>query len=102
MNEQSKSSRCSIAPHAPDLPPEAIEFAEAVGRLCDQFNIRKLEMKVEADRFSKTGQYRDDIVSDLTIHVSKTDGRGRPRTQIYAMANIHVSVPIVWEPSSTD
>jgi hypothetical protein len=98
----SDSSRCSIAPHVPNLPPEAIEFAEAVGKLCEKYNIQKVAMEVEVDRFTREHEYREDIVSDMTINVSTLDRRGRPRKQIYIQAKLYVSVPIVWEPDSTN
>lgn len=94
--------RCSIAPHVPNLPPEAIEFAEAVGQLCEKYNIQKVAMEVEVDRFTREHEYREDIVSDMTINVSTLDRRGRPRKQIYVQAKLYVSVPIVWEPDSTN
>ena len=94
------SSRCSIAPHVPNLPPEAIEFAEAVGQLCEKYSIRNLAMEVEVDRFTRDHQYREDIVSDMSITVSTMDGRGRPRKRINVRAKLHVSVPIIWEPDS--
>ncbi len=95
-------SRCSIAPHVPNLPPEAIEFAEAVGQLCEKYSIAKVDMKVEVDRFTREHEYREDIVSDMTINVSTIDRRGRPRKKIYVQAQLYVSVPIVWEPDSTN
>ncbi len=94
------SSRCSIAPHVPNLPPEAIEFAEAVGQLCEKYSIRNLAMEVEVDRFTRDHQYREDIVSDMSVTVSTMDGRGRPRKRINVRAKLHVSVPIIWEPDS--
>lgn len=93
-------SRCSIAPHVPNLPPEAIEFAEAVGQLCEKYSIRNLEMEVEVDRFTRDHKYREDIVSDMSVTVSTMDGRGRPRKRINVRAKLHVSVPIIWEPDS--
>ena len=94
------SSRCSIAPHVPNLPSEAIEFAEAVGQLCEKYSIRNLTMEVEVDRFTRDHQYREDIVSDMRVTVSTMDGRCRPRKRINVRAKLHVSVPIIWEPDS--
>jgi hypothetical protein len=99
----SQSERTPIAPEVPNLPPEAIEFAKAVGKLCDEYNIRDLTMEVRVDRFAKnSNEYRSDIVSDVKVVVSKQDGRGRPRTRINVQASMTVTVPIVSEPDSSN
>lgn len=98
-------SRCSIAPHVlpfASVPQEAVDFAQAVGQLCDQYGIRDLSMDIRVDRFTREHEYREDIVSDMKITVSTMDGRGRPRKRIHINAAINVAVPIVWEKDSTN
>ena len=101
-NEGLGPSRCSIAPSVPSIPAEAIEFAEVIGRLCEQYGIANVAMKVQVDRFNRNGEYKEDVVTDMTITVSTMDGRCRPRKRISVQADMHVSVPIVWEKDSTN
>ena len=95
-----------IAPEVPKIPAEAVEFAKAVGALAEQYGLSKVDMSIEIDTGYGSKYYDRDfpsetIVERMKVSVSKKDGRGRPRTQIYVQAEMHVSVPVVWEPNST-
>ncbi len=99
----SNSGDSSIAPDVPRIPAEAVAFSKAVGELAARHGIEKVSMEIEVDTGYGT-KYRDfpigTIVEKMRVNVSLKDGRGRPRTQIYVQADIHVSEKVVWEPNS--
>ena len=98
-------SDCSIAPVVPRIPSEAVEFSKSVAALAERYGISDVAMTIEVDTgYGSRYQDRDfpgeKIVERMKVNVSRKDGRGRPRTQIYVQAEMHVSVPVVWEPNS--
>lgn len=101
---QSRPVELGIVP--PHLPPQAVEFAKAVGDLAKQYGIRQVDLDIRVDTGYGTPYWdetpRRDITEHLKVHVSHEDGRGRPRTQIHIMADIQVRVPVVNEPNSSN
>ena len=107
MSGKSVTADCSIAPEVPRIPAEAVEFSKAVAALAEQHGLSKIDMEIEVDTGYGSKYYdrdftRETIVERMKVNVSRKDGRGRPRLQVYVQAEMHVSVPIVWEPNSTD
>lgn len=107
MSGKSETVDCSIAPEVPRIPSEAVEFSKAVAALAEQYGLCKVSMDIEVDTGCGSKYYDrefpgETVVERMKVNVSRKDGRGRPRLQIYVQAEMHVSVPVVWEPNSTD
>lgn len=104
QNQPAAPGELGIVP--PHFPPQAAEFAKAVGDLAKQYGIRQVALDIRVDTGYGTPYWdevpRRDVVERIKILVSHKDGRGRPRTQITLMADINVRVPIVNEPNSSN
>lgn len=94
------SNEALFTPVVPEIPQGAIDFAKAVCALAEQYHIRSatLEMRMDTGWYSP---YKDQhIQQEMTFHISRTDGRGRPRTQLSISCDMKVRATIVREPDS--
>lgn len=93
-----------IAPTISSIPNEAIEFAKQVAVLAGQYDIRDttITMRMHVGRGSKLQERHDLFSMIITAHVSRIDGRGRPRLQVTVSADVTARVNIVMEPNSSD
>ena len=103
----SGATDCSLAVHVPEIPAEAIGFAEAMAALAKEHGIRECEMSIRVDtgyrtRFWNDHELREKTQERMTVHLSRVDGRGRPRTKLSIEVESKVQVPIVWEPDSSN
>lgn len=95
-----------IAPDVAQVPNEAIEFSKALSALAEQYGIREVSATIRIDTGVGSKYWnrteRENIIQNMTVHVSKKDGRGRPRTQVSVTALTEVTVRAIYEPNSSD
>lgn len=99
--ENTPTEQSRFAPEAPQIPTEAQEFAVELSKLTSKYRIREAKVEVRLPRDYRV-RPNEQIDETMTITVSNVDGRGRPRRQVRVTADIHVSLPVVYEPDSTD
>lgn len=95
-----------IIPQVPEIPQEAIDFATELGALAAKYDLNNVETTIRVN-IGFGSKYRDtrphqNIQQNLTVSVSRVDGRGRPRTQIAIRAQMDVTLHVVREPDSTN
>lgn len=88
-----------IIPQVPEIPQEAIGFATELGALAAKYDLREVEATVRVHIRNRPSQH---IQQNLTVSVSRVDGRGRPRTIIAIRAQMDVTLHVVREPDSTN
>lgn len=66
----------------PEIPPEHLEFAKAVGRLAAEHGIQKATFSYLPHWDTKPSFY-EEINGKLKINVKTRDGRGRPAMQVF-------------------
>jgi len=99
--EESPTEQSKFAPEVPQIPQVAREFAAELGKLTVKYRIRDAKVEVRLPRDYRE-RPNEQIEETMTITVSNEDGRGRPRQQVRVTADVRVSLPIVYEPDSTD
>ena len=91
-----------IAPDAPEIPANAIEFARRVAELTEEYNIRDATIEMRIDKCADALPAGHRAAEKMRISISRRDGRGRPRMQVDVAADITVSVPMIWEQDSSN
>ena len=94
----SRSSDCSIAVDVPTIPPEAIEFSNAVATLAEQNGIQSFTMEIRVDtgrgtRFWCSDDSRE-IQERMTVNFSAKDGRQMPCRNLSISFGVDVHVKI--------
>jgi hypothetical protein len=92
-----------IVPTPPTIPAAAVEFAKELGGLAEKYQLAnvKSSVKVYMGHGSRYNNAQN-ICQEVTVSVSRFDGRGRPRTNIIINADTSVTYEVRREPDSTD
>ena len=98
----SDKMKSKLAPEIPEIPQEAIGFAKAVGELAAQHEIREATLSIRMDTGYLSSLHGRNVQETLTVHLSRKDGRGRPRMKLHVSAEIHVSTAVMDEQDSTN
>lgn len=91
-----------FAPAIPKIPQEAIDFAKAVGELAVKYEIRDATIELRMDTLHGSRLKGSKIQETMKFHISKRDGRGRPRLKLSVSADMHISADVINEPDSID